>query len=94
MLTPRRVLTPSIGWPAILIGLLVLLVAVTAAVERTAGDSARADGHGYCPLHTNPIIVAAAVALPAARVIHLPLLPVQPPHLPAVVAAVFVPPRG
>lgn len=90
----RRRLRPNIGWPAILIGLLVLLVAVTAAVERTAVDRVQTDGHGYCPLHTNPMIVAAAVALPAASVIHLRLLPVQPPQLPAVVAAVFVPPRS
>ena len=94
MPSTRRSVIPSIGWPAILIGLLVLLVAVTPAVEQAAGDSAPADGHGYCPLHTNPMIVAAVVGLPTARVIHWRLLAGQPPHLPAVGTAVFVPPRG
>ena len=41
MSTMRRPVIPSIGWPAILIGLLVLLVAATSAVEQT-GDSAPA----------------------------------------------------
>lgn len=94
MSTTRRTVILSIGWPAILIGLLVLLVAVTPAVEQTAGDNALAGGHAYCPLHTNPVIVAAVVALPTARVIHWRLLAGQPPHLPAVVTTVFVPPRG
>ena len=94
MSTTRRTVIPSIGWPAILIGLLVLLVAVTPAVEQTAGDGAPTEGHAYCPLHTNPVITVAVVALPTARVIHWRLLAGQPQHLPAVVSAIFVPPRG
>ena len=79
--------------PAVLV-ILITLLALVPAVEPVWATGLHSTGHGYCPVHANPGILAEpARALPLPRARNLGGVG-DPIHLLALTRLHFVPPRS